>query len=247
MRAMTLATLFGAALLVGGCGEDDPCDEFDALVDVRDGQQYRIAAIGEQCWMAENLRHLPQADDTVSSSEAKYYVWGYRGADVSEAKAFVASDAGAYTAYGVLYNWPAAAVPGGPPRGVCPEGWHLPSDAEWETLRQVVDPGGSAEKNAAGAVLKSVRQQPEPHPRWNGPLKEATDEFGFAALPGGWRRGTGEFAFPYEGIGAFGYWWSSTVDSANGAWSRAIANAEDKFRRGSTEMGVGVSVRCIKD
>ena len=246
MRARTLTLICGALLLVG-CGEDDPCVDFEVLVDVRDGQQYRIVALGERCWMAENLRHLPQVDDTVSASEPRYYVWGYRGSEVSEAKAFVASDASVYRAYGVLYNWPAAVVPGGPPRGVCPEGWHLPTDAEWETLRQVVEPGGSADKNAAGALLKSPRQQPEAHPRWNGPLKGASDGFGFAALPGGWRNGTGEFAFPYEGLGAFGYWWSSTPALGNDAWSRAITNAEDALVRASTSMGVGLSVRCIKD
>ncbi|MGI5862774.1 MAG: FISUMP domain-containing protein [Myxococcales bacterium] len=108
---MALATL-GGALLLAGCS-DGPCEELEALVDSRDGNQYSIVAIGEQCWMAENLRYLPEVGDTVSNSEPRYYVWGYRGADVGEAKAFTASDALVYRDYGVLYNWPAAATPSG--------------------------------------------------------------------------------------------------------------------------------------
>ncbi|MGI5865657.1 MAG: FISUMP domain-containing protein, partial [Myxococcales bacterium] len=69
----------------------------------------------------------------------------------------------------------------------------------------------------------------------------------FAAGPGGWRNGTGEHAFPYEGLGAFGYWWSSTVAADGRAWSRAITNAEDSLARASTSMGIGASVRCVKD
>ncbi len=104
------------------------------IQDSRDSQIYQYITIGAQVWMTENLAYLPSvfAPATGSNSTAYYYVYGYNGTDVAAAKA-----TSNYTTYGVLYNWPAAmngsasstSNPSGV-QGICPSGWHLPSDAE---------------------------------------------------------------------------------------------------------------------
>ena len=92
--------------------------------DSRDMHVYNWARIGQQVWMAENLAFLPSVSPLINFSETEpiYYIYGYNGSLVSEAKA-----ASNYTRYGVLYNWQAAIA-------ACPAGWHLPGDDEWKLL-----------------------------------------------------------------------------------------------------------------
>ena len=100
----------------------------NTFIDLRDGNFYETTTIGTQVWMAENLKYLPSvALPGNASIFALYYVYGYNGEVVADAKATVN-----YNTYGVLYNWSAANPKGS--QGVCPSGWHLPSDAEWTTL-----------------------------------------------------------------------------------------------------------------
>ena len=109
---------------------------YSTIKDARDNQTYRIVTIGSQTWMAENLKYLPSVvgPGPGSKKTPHYYVYGYNGTNVTDAKATAN-----YNTYGVLYNWPAAmngaasstTNPSGV-QGVCPDGWHLPSDAEAE-------------------------------------------------------------------------------------------------------------------
>src|SRR5574344_1981957 len=111
---------------------------YSTIKDARDNQTYRIVTIGSQTWMAENLKYLPSVvgPRTGSKTTPHYYVYGYNGTNVTDAKATAN-----YNTYGVLYNWPAAmngaasstTNPSGV-QGECPDGWHLPSDAEWTEL-----------------------------------------------------------------------------------------------------------------
>src|SRR5690606_15049986 len=115
-----------------------------------------------------------------------------------------------YETYGVLYNWTAVmagsasstANPSGV-QGVCPTGWHLPSDAEWTELSDSL--GGSS---VAGGKLKETGTT-----HWFSPNTGATNETGFTALPGGYRFNPGEFKY----IKNFGYWWSATEDNTASA------------------------------
>ncbi|MCK9320171.1 FISUMP domain-containing protein, partial [Methanoculleus sp.] len=101
-------------------------DTAGTFTDSRDGNDYNWVKIGDQVWMAENLAYLPSvnmvADGSEDAAGSYYYVYGYDGTDVTAAKATAN-----YTTYGVLYNWLAA-------MNACPDGWHLPSDAEWTEL-----------------------------------------------------------------------------------------------------------------
>lgn len=179
----------------------------NGFTDPRDGNHYNVVKIGNQVWMAENLKYLPSVvgSGTGSLTIPYYYVYGYNGTDVAAAKGTAN-----YTTYGVLYNWPAAmagsassaANPSGV-QGVCPTGWHLPSDAEWTQLTDYL--GG---EGVAGGKLKEAGTA-----HWQSPNTGATNETGFTALPGGYRYDDGSF----DGIGDGGFWWSATERYASNA------------------------------
>jgi uncharacterized protein (TIGR02145 family) len=209
---------------------------FGSFTDPRDGNVYQTVTIGTQVWMAENLAYLPSVNMVYDGSEdvagSYYYVYDYNGTNVTDAKATAN-----YTTYGVLYNWTAVmdgetsstTNPSGI-QGVCPTGWHLPSDAEWTQLTDFV--GGA---NNAGTKLKATSG-------WNSG-GNATDDFGFTALPGGNRGYYGDFV----SVGNLGYWWSATEFSAGNAWARDMLYSYSSVARGSGSKSYGLSVRCIKD
>src|SRR5690554_1707100 len=209
------------------------------FIDSRDGNEYNWVQIGDQVWMAENLAYLPSvnmvADGSEDAAGSYYYVYGYDGTNVADAKA-----TDNYATYGVLYNWTAAmdgeasstTNPSGI-QGVCPAGWHLPSDAEWTELTNYL--GGTS---VAGGKLKETGTT-----HWNYPNTGATNETGFTALPGGLRYGGGTFF----GIGDYGTWWSATEGSAANAWDRGMSNDGSGVYRDGYNKEVGFSVRCVRD
>ena len=196
-----------------------------SITDTRDGQIYKTVTIGTQTWMAQNLNY-----ETVNS-------YCYR-------------DSASYcTKYGRLYTWAAAmdsvgswsangkgcgygktCSPTYPVRGVCPEGWHLPTQTEWNTLFTAV--GG---QSTAGKMLKSTSG-------WNS-SGNGTDAYSFSALPAGGRGGNGHFN--YEGNNA--YFWSSTDDNSYYAYSMILYYNGDYAGLDDGNEGYGFSVRCVKD
>ncbi|MBQ3833035.1 MAG: hypothetical protein II815_07655, partial [Bacteroidales bacterium] len=102
------------------------------VYDERDGNSYCSITIGEQEWLSENMRYLPSVNCVYeySGSEEMYYVYGYNGNNVDDAR-----NNPNYSEYGVLYNWKAALT-------ACPTGWHLPSDAEWSQLEVYLQNNG---------------------------------------------------------------------------------------------------------
>jgi uncharacterized protein (TIGR02145 family) len=210
---------------------------YSTIKDARDNQTYRIVTIGTQTWMAENLKYLPSVvgPGTGSKTTPHYYVYGYNGTNVTDAKATAN-----YNTYGVLYNWPAAmngaasstTNPSGV-QGVCPDGWHLPSDAEWTELTDYL--GGTSD---AGGKLKETGTT-----HWNSPNTSATNETGFTALPGGRRDLGGAF----DGIGSNGNWWSATERRTYDAWYRYMDVNYSNVYRYSHFKVLGFSVRCVRD
>ncbi|MDD2386440.1 MAG: fibrobacter succinogenes major paralogous domain-containing protein, partial [Bacteroidales bacterium] len=196
----------------------------NGVTDSRDGTHYDAVKIGNQVWMAENLKYLPSVVGPATGSQTTpyyYYVYDYDGTDVTAAKATAN-----YTTYGVLYNWPAAT-------NACPTGWHLPSDAEWTELTDYL--GG---ESVAGGKLKEIGTT-----HWNTPNTGATNETGFTALPGGYRYGNGAF----DDIGYGGYWWSATELSTSSAWNRSMNCNDSDVGRSNYGKEVGFSVRCVRD
>jgi uncharacterized protein (TIGR02145 family) len=213
-----------------------------SFTDARDGNVYQTVVIGTQEWMAENLKYLPSVVGPATGSEISgfetesyYYVYDYDGTDVAEAKATAN-----YITYGVLYNWTAAmdgeasstTNPSGI-QGVCPAGWHLPSDAEWTELTDYL--GGTS---VAGGKLKETGTT-----HWNSPNTSATNETGFTALPGGYRSGSGAFYL----IGDYGLWWSATENSTGYAWYRGMSYDLSYVGRVNDDKELGFSVRCLRD
>jgi uncharacterized protein (TIGR02145 family) len=193
------------------------------LVDTRDGNEYETVQIGNQCWMKENLKWLPNVSpsNNGSNTSAHYYVYGYQGSSVSAAKATAN-----YQTYGVLYNWPAALK-------ACPQGWHLPSDSEWTVLYDHLG-GGSV----AGGKMKTTGTT-----HWRSPNTGATNSSGFSGLPGGSRSSDGSFG----SLGYYGYWWSSTEYSSTSAWSRYLYYYPANAYRYYYYKELGFSVRCVRD
>ena len=203
-------------------------DPMSAFTDNRDGNVYTYVTIGDQVWMAENLRYLPSVVDrtTGSNTDPYYYVSGYNGTDITAAKVI-----DNYEIYGVLYNWPAA-------MDACPSGWHLPSDEEWTQLTDYLGGEGSA-----GAKLKATGTVQEGTGLWNSPNTGASNQVGFTALPGG-NRNSGNVFFD---LGNAGYWWGATENSADRAWRRGIYRDQWHVNRNNIPKETGLSVRCVRD
>jgi uncharacterized protein (TIGR02145 family) len=197
-----------------------------------DGNVYRTITIGEQEWMAENLKTLRYRDGTPIE---------YPGSDNSTwekntegAYAWHNNDIENKDTYGALYNWNAVTSS----RGLCPVDWHVPTDAEWQTLVDYLGGGDSA-----GGEMKSTRKEPGPHPRWNNPNTGATNAGGFSGLPAGLRRSNGTF----RDIGLYGAWWSTTNGTETDAWHRSIFYIDTTVYHFIYGKGSGMSIRCVRD
>ena len=209
----------------------------NTFTDARDGNVYKTVKIGNQVWMAENLKYLPSVfGPSEGSTTAPYYYvyYSYSGNSVNDAKVL-----SFYNTYGVLYNWTAAMAgsassSANPSRvqGVCPTGWHMPSDTEWTTLSTYL---GDEE---VGGKLKETFTT-----HWVSPNTGATNEIGFTALPGGCRNYNGSF----YGIGGYGYWWCAAENDATYAWDRSMSFNNSTIYRSYDRKEIGFSVRCVRD
>jgi len=189
-----------------------------------DNNRYDIVTIGDQVWMAENLRVTRYNDGTAIPLVTINNVWrnlttpGYTWYNDS------ISD------YGALYNYYAVADSNS--RNVCPVGWHVPSNTEWITLRNSLE-----ESSVAGGKMKEAGLA-----HWSPYNFEASNISGFTGLPGGVRSSFGFF----DSIGIIGFWWSST-EGGNGAWMRELNYSVADLTESTWRKGNGFSVRCLKD
>jgi uncharacterized protein (TIGR02145 family) len=171
------------------------------FTDTRDNKTYKTVKIGGKNWMAENLNYKPSTGES----------WCYDN-KVSNCNR-----------YGRLYDWNTA-------KGVCPSGWNLPTDDEWDAL---VSAAGGGE--VAGKALKSVAGG------WvdNG---NGTDSYGFSALPGGLRTSDGSFIYADSAVG----WWTATATESGNASARSVSYNFDRVKDGHDDKSFGLSVRCIQ-
>jgi len=209
--------------------------EVRTFTDNRDGKTYKEVTIGEQRWMAENLRY--EAEGSVCSNDLNYF-----GLMDSSHLAQRCEE------YGRLYNWTTVmngasstnAVPSGV-EGVCPAGWHVPSDAEWTELTDFIGLN-------AGTKLKSRDWHDIDQPGTR-PTVDGTNKYRFTALPGG----HGSFAdgkFDFYGMSHNGNWWSSTElwNDSTVAYIRTIYGTQTYVGRGTTNKArYFLSVRCVGD
>ena len=177
--------------------------ETGSFTDSRDGREYKTIKLGDQVWMGENLAF--KTDDGC---------WVYEGVD------------GYAETYGFLYSWDAA-------KDVCPDGWRLPTDAEFVTLWGML--GGS---ETDGGKLKETGFD-----HWNSPNTGATNSSGFTAISSG-KSGDNEHKMY---LGLMTYFWTSEEfdDDMGDSW--ALYSAKAEFTRYGLPKEDGVSVRCLKE
>jgi uncharacterized protein (TIGR02145 family) len=190
-----------------------------------DGNVYHTVTIGTQVWMVENLKTTKyrNGDSIPNVTDHKW--------EMCEMGAYCDYDnnLGDAITYGRLYNWNAVEDS----RKISPEGWHVPSDAEWKTLINYL--GG---EKVAGGKLKETGIS-----HWSSSKTGATNETRFTALPGGTRFFNGSFL----SIGCNGYWWSATEYDIDNAWHRLMFYGTSNVGSHYFNKGSGLSVRCIKD
>ena len=198
-------------------GKPDPCAGAERVT--FDGYDYRTVAIGNQCWFAENLRSDNYRSGAAIPGNLTDGEWKTTTAG---AQAVYENDPKRLSTYGRLYNWYAV----NDARGLCPSGWHVPSDEEWTELTD-----GLGGEEVAGKQLKTDS--------WGG-----TNASGFSAFPGGFRDYYNGYFF---NLGDYGFWWSSSP-SGSYAWDRYLVSSYSYVYRGSY-YGVrgGYSVRCVRD
>jgi uncharacterized protein (TIGR02145 family) len=204
-----------------------------------DGNFYPSIIINGQEWMQKNLAVSKYRNGDPIPTGLDNATWQ---STTSGAYTIYNNDAYNNTIYGKLYNWYAATDS----RGLCPTGWHAPSDAEWTTLINYLDPnaaGGDIWPNIAGGKMKSTGTLENGDGLWYSPNEQATNECGFTGFPGGSRYDFGT----YNDIGYTGYWWSSTEDDSNSAWDRTFFYTNSDVFRSSYAKQEGFSVRCVRD
>jgi uncharacterized protein (TIGR02145 family) len=195
---------------------------------------YKTVTIGNQVWMAENLKTTRLNDGTPIPLVKGNTEWEQLS---TPAYCWYENDRGTYKeTYGALYNW--FAVNTGK---LCPSGWHVPSDTEWTKLTVFLGDIDYPEKPVAGIKLKEAGNT---HWAFNDSIN-ATNEYGFTALPGGYRTIYGVF----WGFSSEGSWWSSTEDGYNSAFAK---NREMQYDYSNVTdiqqyKQFGMSVRCVKD
>lgn len=223
MRIFTVITIMLFVILSG-------CNKYEGNINtVRDieGNVYKTVMIGTQVWMAENLKVTKYNDGTPvplvtnstswSNSTFQGYCW-YNNNEAALGKIF-----------GGLYNYFALSTA----RQICPDGWHVPSETEWEAL--IIYLGGDS---IAGGKLKEADTI-----HWIKPNTGATNSSGFTALPGGYRSFNGTFT----SMGKNGCWWSATESSATEACYVCLGNGIISISRTTAAKTNGFSVRCMKD
>ncbi len=222
----------------GGPGPDaNCCEDCPSTVTDIDGNTYTTVKIGDQCWMVENLKvtHYRNGDpiDHVTAGAT----WGGL---TTGAYCEYNNDPANVPIYGRLYNWAAA----DDPRGLAPNGWHVPTDAEWKQLEMSL---GMSPAEADGTEWRGTTEggklKEAGTVHWTSPNNGATNESGFTALPGGYRDDNGNFG--YLNVGA--YFWASTDYSSGNAWFRYLGNFTSMVGRYYIYEQLGFSVRCVRD
>jgi len=208
----------------------------------KDGNTYKTVKIGDQWWMAENLKVTRYPNGDAIPHVTDNTAWANLGDNnTDDAYCFYNNDES--LGYGALYTYAAA-------KDACPTGWHLPSDAEWTELENYLivngyNYDGTTSGNKIGKSLASTSG-------WNssddvgavGNNQSSNNTTSFTALPGGGRHdGYGTFC----SVGYLGYWWSSTEYSSSHAYYRYLYDYYAYVSRSNYGKSNGFSVRCLRD
>ncbi len=205
----------------------------DIMIDDRDGESYKTVQIGAQCWMAENLNigvTISVSNDQLDNSIIEKYC--YYGTSYCHI-------------YGGLYQWDEmmqyTTIPGA--QGICPTGWHLPTDDEWKIMEMQL---GMTQAEADASGLRGIdvggRIKEGSALHWE-TSNESTNSSGFSAVGGGMRKNSNE---SFEDILNYGFYWTSWTHYSGGMARVLKYNETGVFREGHIKMD-GLSVRCVLD
>ena len=210
-----------------------------------DGNVYNTVLIGTQCWTKENLRVRKYNDGTAIPLNTVSSVWQGLTTGAYTIYDNEASSGTNATNYGFLYNWYAAkgiiTAGGTSTKNICPTGFHVPTDSDWNKLVKFIHSGADTtiigiQSTSAGTKLK------KDDALWT--TNTGTDNYGFSALPGGWRNINGSF---YD-IKMVAFFWSTAeYVGYDGAWGRSLNYGNDNVLRNYGKKSSAASVRCILD
>lgn len=223
-----------------------------------EGNIYITVTIGNQEWMAENLRVTKYADGSAIPLITDDNEWSNLGSNNTDKAYCWFDDKTSFkNNYGAYYTWAAAMNTNNSSnsdssgiQGVCPDGWHLPSKAEWTTLVEYLtsnnyDYNGSALDYSVGKSLAATSG-------WNstsltravGNNQQINNSSGFTALPGGYREYNGSF----YNAERYSYWWSSTQYGVSSPYFYYLSSERTVLSSGTTPFkSAGINVRCIKN
>jgi uncharacterized protein (TIGR02145 family) len=205
----------------------------DNLKDLRDGQSYSTVLIGTQCWMAENLNigtMLSSSNQQTNNDTIEKYCY---------------NDSTSYCdTYGGLYQWNEMMqyVNTEGTQGICPTGWHLPTDAEWKTMEMALGMSqDEADKSSWRGTDEGGKMKETGTTHWASPNTGATNTSGFTALPGGyWHNGS-------HNLTNSANLWSSSEYNSSDRWYRSLGYFIAKVNRAHYDKTFGRSVRCLRD
>ncbi|MFM1745539.1 MAG: hypothetical protein RLZZ630_1476 [Bacteroidota bacterium] len=209
----------------------------DSIAADIDGHVYHVVSIGGQCWLKENLRTTRYRNgDSILTGLTKSE-WR---STTSGAWVHYGFDTAMDSVYGKLYNYYAVADA----RGLCPSGWHVPAQSEWEALETHL----AGTSVSVGGALKDTGTIQSTTGYWSTPNLGATNSSGFTALPGGTRLGYDTTSvLPFASKSLTGYWWSSSSTNTVNAHVFFLGHSVDAIGAFDYEKANGFSVRCVKD
>lgn len=216
-----------------------------------DGNVYQTVKIGTQTWLAENLKVSKYRNGDPIPTGLTNGEWGNT---TSGAYSVYNDKDSNNTKYGKLYNWYTSVDP----RGLCPIGWHVPTDVEWSTLEIYLENNGynydgSVDTDQDRYTNNKIGKALATSTGWKSSSDQGNvgnsdyplyqNKSGFSGLPGGNRDNNGNYTY----ISGGGIWWSSTLNSAEDALSRGLFYYLGNSARYTFYKQFGLSVRCIRD
>lgn len=227
-RRLLSYSIFILCILIAltySCKKDDNNNQIKDF----DGNIYTSVTIGTQVWMLENLKTTHFNDGTPILNPVNNEEWPFPTFSIEPAYCWYNSDPKNKPIYGAIYNFYAVKT-----GKLAPKGWHVPTDAEWDTLTAFL----------GGVVLAGGKMKEAGNSHWLMENIDATNTSGFTGLPGGVRMYNGVF----ESVGYVGNWWSSTETEFVGYYAgRQLSYWGGFIERLEATPMMGFSVRCIKD
>lgn len=221
-----IAQYFNTSYDVPGCPGtplDNPAIACENTVTDIDGNIYNVVSIGPQCWIKENLKTTRLNDGTSIPEISDQNLWL---TSTGSARCYYDNDVNNLNTYGYLYNWETI----NSSAGICPNGWHVPTDADWDLLLATLD------YSEAGGYMNSASNL------WNPPNSFGTNSSGFSAEPGGMRNDFGD----YSDKGAQAVFWSASEENNQGRARRIFDNHQSLFDFAMPKTN-GAYCRCVRD